>query len=104
MTKKATKRPKIENLLNVVRQCIDTGKYLDTIHASKRKTQRQITLLEICQVLTKGRHEKSKDWWEEKYAAWNYAVRGKTVDGRELRVIVSFDEKLMLLITAFEPT
>lgn len=34
--------------------------------------------------------------------AWNYAIRGENVDGRDVRVIVSFDEtEQLLIITAF---
>ena len=53
-------------------------------------------------VLKNGRHEKAKDKFEEAFSSWNYAVRGKTVDKEDLRVIVSFDEeKKLLIITAF---
>ena len=38
----------------------------------------------------------------QQYNAWNYAIRGRTVDRRDLRVIVSFDEDGMLLITTIE--
>ena len=38
----------------------------------------------------------------QQYNAWNYAIRGRTVDRRDLRVIVSFDEDGMLIITTIE--
>lgn len=93
---------KIENLLERVRNCINSGAYRDTFHAIERKAERNITLPEIIHVLRTGRHEKSKDHFEEAFNAWNYAIRGKTIDGLKLRVIVSFDkEKDLLIITAF---
>ena len=46
--------------------------------------------------------EKRKDKFDEAYNSWNYSVRGKTVDLRELRVIVSFDDSGMLIITAID--
>ena len=93
---------KIENLLERVRSCINSGAYRDTFHAIERKAERNITLPEIIHVLRSGRHEKSKDHFEEAFNAWNYAIRGKTIDGLELRVIVSFDEERdLLIITAF---
>jgi hypothetical protein len=49
-----------------------------------------------------GYHEKKKDKFNNFHHVWNYSVRGKTVDRRELRVIVSFDENGMLIITAIE--
>ena len=57
---------------------------------------------EILYVLKSGRHEKSKDQYQDRYKAWNYAIRGKTIDKRDVRVIVSFDENNMLIITAIE--
>ena len=49
-----------------------------------------------------GRHEKSKDQFDEAFKTWNYAVRGETIDGKDLRVIVSFDHETdLLIITAF---
>ena len=66
------------------------------------KMREKISLPEIIHVLTTGRHEKSKDRFDEVFSAWNYAIRGQTVDGVDLRVIVSFDEERdLLIITAF---
>lgn len=97
-----TKPDKIENLLERIVTCISTGAYRDTYHAIERRQQRHITLPEIIHVLTTGRYEKSKDKFDETFNAWNYAMRGRTLDGLDLRVIVSFDEeKDLLIITAF---
>ena len=49
-------------------------------------------------VLRHGWHEKRKDVFDTRYQAWNYAIRGKTVDGRSFRVVVSFEEETRLLI------
>ncbi len=85
----------------MIRACIEQGRYLDTRHASERQGERGINRAEILYVLKNGYHEKKKDKFEELYLAWNYAVRGKTVDRRALRVVVSFDDASgMLLITA----
>lgn len=79
-----------------------SGAYRDTYHAIERKKERKITLSEILHVLTFGKHEKSKDSFEEAFNAWNYAIRGKTLDEIDLRVIISFDEeRSLLIITAF---
>ena len=96
------KKPKIQNLLEAVRCSIESGRYFDTRHATDRQTERSISRIEILYVLKLGRHEKSKDQYQERYKAWNYAIRGRTIDRREVRVIVSFDENNMLIITAIE--
>lgn len=101
----ATRRPrppKVKDLLALVKKHLDAGTYLDTRHAAERKKQRRITLPEVLTVLRNGYHEKRKDEYQEFYNAWTYAVRGKTVDGRQLRVCVSFDEPGMLLITTID--
>lgn len=65
--------------------------------------KRSITLGQIKYILGHGRHEKSKDKYDESYSAWNYSIRGDTFDAIDLRVIVSFDEEDdLLIITAFE--
>lgn len=86
----------------LAREHIEAGKYLDTRHAFDRKAERQITLLEVLYVLRHGYHEKRKDEFKEEHDAWNYAMRGKTVDGRELRVCVAFDPSGMLIITTID--
>ncbi len=97
------RRPaKIPELMSVIRACIEEGRFLDTRHAWERQDERQINRPEILYVLKRGHHEKNKDTFNEFHHAWNYSVRGKTVDRRELRVIVSFDENGMLIITALE--
>ena len=93
---------KVAQLLSAVRECIDARRFLDTRHATDRKAERSITRPEILYVLRRGHHEKRKDRFEPRFQAWNYAIRGKTVDARELRVIVSFDKNNMLIITAID--
>lgn len=86
-----------------IRNCIEQGRYLDTRHALERQVERAINRNEILYVLKNGYHEKKKDKFDELYQAWNYAVRGKTLDRRELRVVISFEDASgMLLITAIE--
>lgn len=95
--------PKIANLLDVIRECLDRGRYLDTRHATDRQLERDITRPEVVYVLRGGHHEKSKDRFDEQYGAWNYSVRGRTIDRREIRIIVSLEETTgMLIITAID--
>ncbi|QDG54748.1 DUF4258 domain-containing protein [Persicimonas caeni] len=96
-------RPKkLDNLLEVVSEHVESGDYLLTTHAQQRGAQRAITRPEVEFVLTHGWHEKRKDRFDETYQAWNYAVRGKTVaDERELRIIVTFDDD-MLVVTVID--
>lgn len=97
-----TRAAKVPDLMKLIRQCVENGHYLDTRHATDRQAERQMTRPEVLQVLRNGYHEKRKDRYEERYQAWNYSVRGKTIDRRELRIIVSFDEDNLLIITAID--
>jgi len=94
--------PKIINLMETIRKCIEEGRYLDTRHATQRQAERNVTRPEYLHALLNGYHEKRKDKFEEVYNAWSYSIRGKTIDVRALRIIVSFDEKNMLIITAID--
>ncbi len=81
-----------------VKECIKAGRYLDTRHAVTRQRERKITRPEILYVLKSGHHESRKDRFDDHFKAWNYAIRGRTVDRRLLRIVVSFDLELRLLI------
>ena len=102
MRQRPARPPKHEDVPALVREHIDAGRYLDTRHASSRKAERQITLPEVLYVLRHGYHEKRKDQFKEEHDAWTYAMRGKTVDRRELRICVSFDPSGMLIITTID--
>jgi hypothetical protein len=96
------RKAKIGNLLAVVRAAVETGEYRDTTHSLVRQSGRAITGPEMEYVLKTGYHESSKDTFEEAYDEWNYAIRGRTLDKRDLRIVVSFDMDGMLIITAID--
>ncbi|PCJ64433.1 MAG: hypothetical protein COA73_03985 [Candidatus Hydrogenedentota bacterium] len=65
--------------------------------------ERDILIYELIEVLGSGRNVKKHDRWDNHYLEWNYAIEGKTIDGRKLRVIVALKKGTMtLVITAFE--
>ena len=98
------RRPgKDPDVLGHARKCLASGDYLDTRHGAERKQERKITLLEIQEVILSGWHEKRKDEYKVEYQAWNYALRGRTIDKRSLRIVIAFDQESgMLLITAID--
>lgn len=93
------KRP---NLLSDVARCLTSGEYFDTFHSTTRLALRGITRADIEHVLRSGWHERSKDSFDVAHAEWNYAIRGVTIDDRRLRVIVSFDEEVLVIVTAID--
>lgn len=103
MNKKPKRPAKHSDVLKRVREAINNNQYLDTVHALERQSQRLVSRPEYLYVLRKsGYHEKRKDQFIEAFNAWNYAIRGKTIDERELRVIVSFDPSGLLIITVID--
>lgn len=77
--------------------------YTQVEHALNRQKERKISLAEVTYVLSTGYEEKAKTRFDEKYNAWNYAIRGKTrLDEIDVSVIVSFDEEGMLIITVID--
>lgn len=95
----AIRPEKCSNLLIIVRRCVEVGNYRFSNHALDRKQERGFILPDIIYVLKHGYHEKAKDVWDLEYATWKYAVRGKTIDGDEARIVISIDESGMLIIT-----
>ena len=53
-------------------------------------------------IIENGYWEKRKDEYKPEYEAWNYSIRGRTVDGRDLRIIISFENQRLLFITAID--
>jgi hypothetical protein len=47
-------------------------------------------------------HEARKDSYSEEFQAWDYAIRGKTLDGRNLRVVVAIVAPNILVVTTID--
>lgn len=97
------KRPdKHNNPLEKARKCLKSGRFYDTRHAVDQKIARSITLSEVRMIVENGYWEKRQDEYKPQYKAWNYSIRGRTLDGRDLRIIISFENQSLLLITAID--
>ncbi|MFV0341214.1 MAG: DUF4258 domain-containing protein [Parachlamydiaceae bacterium] len=80
------------------RLCCD-ARYRESRHARIRQEERCIDLPDVLFVLKNGYHEKRKSSFDEVFQVWKYAIRGSTLDGIDIRIIVSFDDDGMLIIT-----
>ena len=58
------------------------------MHARIRGEERDIDLADVKYVLKNGRHEIVKTEFDEAFNNWKYAIRGKTLDGIDVRVIL----------------
>ena len=91
---------KCKKLLDKIRDCVMNGKYFDSYHSLLRRGERKITRPEILQVLKRGWHERKKDQFDTHHENWKYAIRGETVDGRKIRVVISFQDDFLVILTA----
>lgn len=91
-------------LYQLVRKKISTGDYVFLKHAKQRLEERNILDLDVLDILEgkqghKRKRNKSKDKYENTYDDWNYCVEEANLDGRRIRIILSFEKNLMLIIT-----
>lgn len=99
MKSKLKRPPQLDELFPKIRDCIDQGFYRQSKHAINRELEREIHLPDVLYVLKNGYHEKQKTTFDELYQTWKYAVRGKTLDKVDVRIIVAFDDNGMMIIT-----
>jgi hypothetical protein len=81
---------------NIIRH-IQSGKYRLTKHAAEEQAKDDIDLQDTLHVLKTGSHEKRKTSFNNIFQNWNYAIRGKTEDLKEVRVIISFSNEMMIV-------
>jgi len=78
---------------------IKSGKYRLTKHAAEEQANGNLDLLDTLRILKTGIHEKAKTRFED--SAWRYAIKGKTEDAQEVRVIIAFADE-MIVITVID--
>lgn len=72
------------------------------MHAIERQIQRKVSLRDIVFVLMHGFHEEGKDQFDVRRQSWRYAIRGKTPDNMDVRVVVAI-ENMVVVITVIKP-
>jgi hypothetical protein len=95
-------RKKLADVLKVIRRLVEQGRYDFVAHARQRLEQRQVTLPEVVHVLRHGFHEQKKDQFKEEFSEWVYAIRGKTLDDRKLRIAAAINDDGVLVITVID--
>lgn len=83
MTKK--KPLKIENVLALIRECIEKEKYTFTKHALARQGERKINVAEVMHVLKTGFEEKQKTSFDSDNMIWKYAIKAAIVGEYDFR-------------------
>lgn len=99
----ARKRPaKRENVLEDAQEAWRSGRYRILAHAQERMVEREIIRPEVAFVILNGWWERKKDQFRDDLNSWTYAIRGKTLDDRALRVAIGFDEQDVLVVTLID--
>ncbi|WP_115712761.1 DUF4258 domain-containing protein [Legionella sainthelensi] len=98
-----------KELFALIEQKIKEKNYLFMPHARQRGQERNISDLDVLNILEgKPGYERSrnkqKDSYELQYLNeqpqdWKYCIEGKDIDGKKVRIIISFTEDLMPIIT-----
>jgi hypothetical protein len=102
------KKPDKKNdaeLWKLIPEKISSLDYLFVDHAKDRLKTRKILDIEVLDILENkaGRNRKrnkSKDIYNPDRSDWNYCIEGFGLDHEKIRIIISFDESLLLVITA----
>jgi len=90
---------KLENVIGKAKHCIAIGLYRYTAHAESRKYERMITEEDALYVIENGWRVQSRDDFCNINKGWKYAIEGKTLQDETLRVIIAFDDNMLLIIT-----
>jgi len=101
------RKPKKKNdleLYNLIAKKLADGSYIVLKHAKERIKDRNVSDLDVLDILEnnnnrKRKRNKSKDVYIPGYQDWNYCIEGKDIDGQKIRIIISFNDELMLVIT-----
>lgn len=94
-----------KELWSVIEKCITDKDYIILTHAKKRQSDRSITDIDILDILEnkenrKRKRNKKKDTYTDGFLDWNYCIEGQDLDEEnKIRIIVSFDESNLLVIT-----
>ena len=88
--------------MELIQEKLEAGKLRYSAHANERMAERGIIKPEVEYVLQNGRHNKRKDQFHEEHKNWDYAIEGKTIDGRKLRIIVTIVAPNLLVITTID--
>lgn len=101
--KKPNKKTDTE-LWSLIKQVILNGNYIFLKHAHERLKDRNINDIDVLDILEnktnrKRRRNKSKDIFLTNHQDWNYCIEGNDLEGKKIRIIISFDDELMLIIT-----
>jgi hypothetical protein len=98
-----------QELFALIEQKIKERNYIFVKHAKERQQQRNISDIDVLNILEgksgyERKRNKSKDSYESNYIHeipqdWKYCIEGKDIDEKRVRIILTFTDDLMPIIT-----
>ena len=98
-----------KELFSLIEKKIKQGNYVFLPHAKKRLSERNISELDVIRLLSGEKNygrkrNKQKDAYENPSIIdvaqdWKYCIEGHDIDGINLRVIITFSDDFMPIIT-----
>lgn len=111
MVKKPVKKIDQE-LFRLIEKKIKEKNYIFVRHAQERQQQRNISELDVLNILEghpgyRRKRNKRKDSYDSTYIHemlqdWKYCIEGKDINARDIRIILTFTDNLMLIITVID--
>lgn len=94
-------------LFALIKAKLDAKQYVFVSHAKQRLEERGIIDLDVIHILNgergyKRRRNKKKDKYELRHDNWNYCIEGCNLDNEEIRVIISFKQRWLVVITVIK--
>lgn len=100
---KINKKSDVE-LWGLLSRHIENGNYIFAMHAKERAKERGIIDIDVLDILECKRNRqttrnKKKDIYIPGRQDWNYCVEGKDLSNKKLRIIFSFENDGLIVIT-----
>ncbi len=98
--KRPVRKAKLDRseLVTRVAEAIASGRYRVLPHARRRCTERDVAAADIECALGSGHPVPRRDRYDSRAGDWGYCFEGRTVDEDALRVVVAFED-WMLVVT-----
>ena len=100
-TPKTPKKKTEQELFDSIETAIKMGNYVFMEHGEKSsKSRKHVNDLQVINLLTSQtkKHDEARDSCQEGRADWNYNMTGKTINNEIVRIVVSFEELMLIVL------
>lgn len=98
--KQSARQPKRADVMAEVARHVDHGSLLFTRHAFESMEIDELEQDEVLEALRNGARAEQHDEYSNTHSNWSYSIHGTGLDGRSIRVAVTFRALDMVVATA----